>query len=350
MGQKDNPILEKFRLQKIEGVGPTKEKRMNENGIKYLQDICMLSTQTLARITNGKESEWEDIWLKTKEKLEEMDAVRKSEMIFREDLEYERNLPKLKVGCESLDYLFDGGIPRETLTEFFGKFGSGKTQILMTIAVEAIQSGKKVVFIDCENTFSVKRFLEIAKNRGYIKSEEDEDRFFDNFQKYLCTNSLETRKVLENLTEYVLENNVEVVLVDGVIGQIRKEFGGRAELSDRQQYLKPFMERLGSMPLYLRCWVFFSNQVLESADVMFGGDPTRPIGGNIVGHEATHRVYLKHFDTSDKKWAAKIWDSPHHSRQEVIFILGAKGVEDTEDEVKRIRKLQEKSEEDGEKE
>ena len=101
------------------------------------------------------------------------------------------------------------------------------------------------------------------------------------------------------------------------------------------------MERLGSLPIYLRCWVVFTNQVMETADgSMFGGDPVRPIGGNIVGHEATYRVYFSHFDTSDKKWKAKIWDSPEHSRQELIFKLGAKGVEDHEDEIKRIHKLQ----------
>jgi len=299
----DESILEKFRLTKIEGVGESKEKRMNENGIKYLQDICMLSPQTLARITGAKIGEWEGWWLKTKEKLEELGAVRKSCVSVREDYEYEKNLERLSVGCETLDYLFSGGIPKESLTEFFGKFGSGKTQILITIAVEAIQAGKKVIFIDCENTFKVERFLGIARARGYIKNEEDKNKFFDGFRKILCTNSLETRKVLENLTECVLKDGVDVILVDGVIGQIRTEFGGRAELSDRQQYLKPFMERLGSLPIYLRCWVVFTNQVMETADgSMFGGDPVRPIGGNIVGHEATYRVYFSHFDTSDKKW------------------------------------------------
>lgn len=340
--KEDEPILEKFRLSKIDGIGPTKEKRMNDNGIKYLQDICMLSPHTLTRITNGELPEWEKIWIKTKEKLESMGAVRKSYVGIKEDYEYEKNLERLSLGCETLDYLFGGGVPKESLTEFFGKFGSGKTQILITIAVEAIQRGKKVILIDCENTFKVERFLGIARARGYIKNQDDEEKFFNSFRKMGCSNSLETRKVLENLTECMLKDSIDVILVDGVIGQIRKEYIGRSELSDRQQYLKPFMERLGSLPMYLRCWVFFSNQVTETPD-SFGTDPIRPIGGNVVGHEATYRVYFSHFDTSDVKWRAKIWDSPEHSRQELVFKLGAKGVEDNEEQLAKIKKLQDEN-------
>jgi len=197
--EEDISELDKFKLTTITGIGPSKEKRMEESGIRYLQDVCMLSPQTLARITGATIPEWEKIWLKSKEKLESLGAVRKSEVTVKEDYEYEQNLEVLSVGCESLDYMFGGGIGKESLTEFFGKFGSGKTQILMTIAVEAIQRGKKVIFIDCENTFKVKRFLEIARTRGYINNDEDQEKFFNGFRKILCSNSLETRKVLENL-------------------------------------------------------------------------------------------------------------------------------------------------------
>lgn len=326
-----------FALDKIEGIGPTRKKRLEEGGIKYLQDMCMVSPQSLARTTGLDEPECEKIWLKTREKLEEMKVIRPSEMTVLEELKYEKEIPRLSTKCLAIDSLFGGGIPQETSTEVFGKFGTGKTQFILTLCVEAMHEGYNIIVVDCENTFKITRLLEIAVAKGYIIGEEEPDKFLSKMKKYNCSNSFETRSVLENLTGYVLENNVKLIVVDGVIGQIRKEFEGRGELSDRQQYLKPFMERLGSMPVFLKCWVVFSNQVLESAENNPYVDPVRPVGGNVVGHEATYRLYLKN-SGSVTIWTARMWDSPEHARKDVKFVLNAKGVDDNEEEKEKILK------------
>lgn len=332
--KEENP----YDLGKIEGVGPTRKKRLEESGIKFLQDICMISPQTLARITGLDEKPTcEKIWLNTRQRLEELNVIRPAEMTVKEELEYEENIPRLSTRCIAIDSLFDGGIPQETSTEVFGKFGTGKTQFILTLCVEAINDGHEIVVVDCEGTFKIKRLIQIAEARGYIKNEEDKEKFLSKMKKYTTSNSFETRSVLENLTGYVLEKNVKLIVVDGVIGQIRKEFEGRGELSDRQQYLKPFMERLGSMPSFLRCWVVYSNQVLESAENNPYVDPVRPVGGNVVGHEATYRLYFKN-SGSVTTWTARMWDSPEHARKDVKFVLNTKGVDDNEEEKEKILK------------
>ena len=70
---------------------------------------------------------------------------------------------------------------------------------------------------------------------------------------------------------------------------------------------------------------------MASPDVFFG-DPTRPIGGNVVAHTSTYRIYLK---KSGKKRIARMVDSPHHPEQEVIFGLGEAGVIDPDSETKK---------------
>ena len=74
-----------------------------------------------------------------------------------------------------------------------------------------------------------------------------------------------------------------------------------------------------------------TNQVMSSPDQFFG-DPTKPIGGNVVAHTSTYRVYLK---KSGKKRIARMVDSPHHPEMDVIFALGEAGVQDPEDATKK---------------
>ena len=73
---------------------------------------------------------------------------------------------------------------------------------------------------------------------------------------------------------------------------------------------------------------------MASPDVFFG-DPTRPIGGNVVAHTSTYRIYFK---KSGKKRIARMVDSPHHPEEEVIFALGEAGVIDPEDAEKKTKK------------
>ena len=70
---------------------------------------------------------------------------------------------------------------------------------------------------------------------------------------------------------------------------------------------------------------------MASPDVFFG-DPTRPIGGNVVAHTSTYRIYFK---KSGKNRIARMVDSPHHPEQEIIFGLGEAGVIDPDSETKK---------------
>ena len=78
---------------------------------------------------------------------------------------------------------------------------------------------------------------------------------------------------------------------------------------------------------------------MASPDVFFG-DPTRPIGGNVVAHTSTYRIYFK---KSGKKRIARMVDSPHHPEEEVIFALGEAGVIDPEEAEKKTKKTAKKA-------
>jgi DNA repair protein RadA len=111
----------------------------------------------------------------------------------------------------------------------------------------------------------------------------------------------------------------------------RAEYLGRGTLSVRQQRLNKFVHLLVRIAEIYNCAALATNQVMASPDVFFG-DPTRPIGGNVVAHTSTYRIYFK---KSGKKRIARMVDSPHHPEQEVIFALDEAGVVDPDSDTKK---------------
>ena len=122
-----------------------------------------------------------------------------------------------------------------------------------------------------------------------------------------------------------------MLIVDSAVGLFRSEYLGRGTLSERQQRLNKFVHLLVRIAEIYNCAALATNQVMSSPDVFFG-DPTRPIGGNVVAHTSTYRIYFK---KSGKKRIARMVDSPHHPEQEVIFALGEGGVVDPDSDTKK---------------
>jgi DNA repair protein RadB len=70
-------------------------------------------------------------------------------------------LDRLPSGCQSLDLLLSGGFESGIITQLYGEAGTGKSNIAMQLAVQAVARGLRVIFIDTEG-FSAERFKQIA--------------------------------------------------------------------------------------------------------------------------------------------------------------------------------------------
>jgi DNA repair protein RadB len=70
-------------------------------------------------------------------------------------------LDRLPSGCQSLDLLLGGGFESGIITQLYGESGTGKSNIVMQLAVQAVARGLRVIFIDTEG-FSAERFKQIA--------------------------------------------------------------------------------------------------------------------------------------------------------------------------------------------
>ena len=171
------------------------------------------------------------------------------------------------------------------MTEAYGAFGSGKTQLGLTLAVNVqlpIEKGGangKAVFIDTEGTFRPSRIKQIAEGVG-----ANPDKVLKNILVARAFNSDHQILLLDKVTEMIKDGEpIKLVIIDSLTAHFRAEFSGRGQLADRQQKLNRYLHDLMRLAEQHNLAVYVTNQVMSNPAMMFG-DPTTPIGGNIVGH------------------------------------------------------------------
>ncbi|MBM3896657.1 MAG: DNA repair and recombination protein RadA [Thaumarchaeota archaeon] len=327
--------MDELRLDSLDGVGPVTTKKLTDAGIHNIMDLIIRGPVEVAEITGMDKETAEKIVNKARQQLVEEGLIAKDFVSATEIYKRRQDIGKISTGTNCLDLLFDGGVETQALTEVYGEFGSGKTQFCHTMCVN-VQKPKEqggqdggVLYIDTENTFRPERIVSIAKANGM-----NPEKVLDRIIVARAYNSAHQILILEEAGPIIKENNIKLIVADSAAGLFRAEYLGRGTLSERQQRLNKFVHLLVRTAETYNCAAIATNQVMSSPDVFFG-DPTRPIGGNIVAHTSTYRVYFK---KSGKKRIARMVDSPHHPEQEVIFTLTEAGISDPEEDTKKKKK------------
>ena len=240
------------------------------------------------------------------------------------------NVSHVTMGSDNLNELLGGkGIVSRSITEAYGAYGSGKTQLGLTLAVNVqlpLDKGGangKCVFIDTEGTFRPKRIREIAEAIG-----ANPEKVLKNIFVARAFNSDHQILLLEKIGEMIKKGEpIKLVIIDSLTAHFRAEFSGRGQLADRQQKLNRYLHNLMKLAETHNLAVYVTNQVMANPAQMFG-DPTTPIGGNILGHASTYRMYLRRGKKGSR--VAKLIDSPNLPDNETIFFLTDAGVVDEE--------------------
>lgn len=327
--------MDELRLDSLDGVGPVTTKKLTDAGIHNIMDLLVRGPVEVSEITGMDKETAEKIVNKARQQLVEEGLIAKDFVSATEIYKRRQDIGKISTGTNCLDLLFDGGVETQALTEVYGEFGSGKTQFCHTMCVNVQkpkeQGGQEggVLYIDTENTFRPERIVSIAKANGM-----DPEKVLDRIIVARAYNSAHQILILEEAGPIIKENNIKLIVADSAAGLFRAEYLGRGTLSERQQRLNKFVHLLVRTAETYNCAAIATNQVMSSPDVFFG-DPTRPIGGHIIAHTSTYRVYFK---KSGKKRIARMVDSPHHPEQEVIFMLTEAGISDPEEDTKKKKK------------
>jgi len=333
-----------MKLSELPGVGPVTEKKFNDVGIFTAEQIINYSPADVQDITGMKSISVRNLFVMVRDKLIEAGTITETFRKGSKVLEDRKDLEYIKIGISSLDKLFGNGIETKATTEIYGEFGSGKTQFCHTMAVRAQLPknkgglGGKVLWIDSENTFRPDRIVTIAKHMGL-----DPDKALDNIIHSKAFNSTFQQIILEESENIIKKENIRLIISDSATGLFRSDYVGRGNLSNRQGALNKYVTRASRISETYNCAVILTNQVYSSPDQQWG-DTTRPVGGHVVAHSSTYRIYFK---KSGKNRIAKMIDSPSHAETEVMFALSDGGVVDVEtrdQEIKDAKKEAAKSE------
>ena len=313
---------EEPKLTDIPGIGPGIAAKLEAAGVYDLMGLAVMSPPALSELAGvGEAIARKAIQAaRTMMKLGFMDGIEFSKK--REDVGH------ISTGSSNLNKLLGGkGVETKALTEAYGAFGSGKTQLGLTLAVN-VQLPKdqggcdgKAVFIDTEGTFRPERIRQIAEGIG-----ANPEKVLKNVLVARAFNSDHQILLLDKINEMIKEGEpIKIVIIDSLTAHFRAEFAGRGQLADRQQKLNRYLHSLMKLAEQHNLAVYVTNQVMVNPAMMFG-DPTVAIGGNIVGHASTFRMYFRRGKQGSR--VAKLIDSPNLPDNETVFYVTEKGLRD----------------------
>jgi len=325
-------IMNEMSIEELPGIGPATAEKLRDAGFNSVEAIAVASPAELAGTAEIGESTASKIIMAARRSadvggFETGDAI----------LERRKEVGRLSMGCTEVDRMMGGGFETQAITEVYGEFGSGKTQIAHQLAVNAqlpVDKGGlngSVILIDTENTFRPDRIAQMVKGlSNRYETEYEPEEFLKNIHVARAYNSNHQILLMESASELAdslrdTEKPVRLLIVDSLTAHFRAEYVGRGTLADRQQKLNKHLHNIMRFADLNNAMVFVTNQVMSKPDAFFG-DPTKPIGGHILGHTSTFRIYLR--KSKGDKRVAKLVDSPNLPDGEALFSVTPEGLVD----------------------
>jgi len=307
-----------LKITDLPGVGAATAEKLEIVGYTDLMSIAVASPRELIEATGMTEPAVKKLIAVARNSLD-MGFESGEELLRRRAKVF-----KVTTGCKAFDAMLGGGIESGSITETYAQYGGGKTQLAHALCVNMLKQDETAiaVYIDTEGTFRPERIEQFAKGVGLDASDAlrriKVARAFNADHQMLLAEKVEDLIKKQNC-------NVKLVIVDSLTSHFRAEFIGRGALAERQQKINKHMHVLLKVANVFNLIVYVTNQVMSRPDQFFG-DPTEAIGGNIVGHNSTFRVYLRRGKKNSR--VAKLVDSPNLPDSECGFYITEEGLKD----------------------
>jgi len=312
------------RLEDLPGVGPATAQKLRELGFHTVESLATAAARELEPAGIGE-----------KKALEVISAARSSISLsfIRADelLKMRQSVLRLTSGSKAIDELLDSGLETQTITEFYGEYGSGKSQLCHQMCVNVQLPPERgglnggALYVDTENTFRTERIVQMARHLGLNPDEVVKNIIFA--EAYTSDHQM---FLLENSDKIIKENNIRLIIVDSLTAHFRSEYLGREMLAERQQKLNKHMHRLIRLARAFNAVAVVTNQVMAKPDVFFG-DAVHPVGGHVVAHTSHTRVFLRKSSRGPTR-IARLVSSPYLPEGERVFKVTENGVEDLTEE------------------
>ena len=316
-------------IEDLPGVGPATAQKLRDLGYHTVESLAMATARELEPVGVGEKKAFS--FIEAARSSIGVSFIRADEL-----LKMRQNVLRLSTGSKAIDKIVDGGLETQTITEFYGEYGSGKSQICHQLCVNIQLPPERgglngaALYVDTENTFRLERIIQMSKHAGL-----DPEQVAKNIIYAEAYTSDHQIFLLENADEIIKANNVKLIIVDSLTGHFRSEYLGREMLAPRQQKLNKHMHKLIGLARAFNAVAVVTNQVMAKPDVFFG-DAVSPIGGHIVGHTSHTRIYLRKASRGPVR-IARLVSSPYLPEGEEIFKVTENGIEDVSEEEKATK-------------
>lgn len=221
---------------------------------------------------------------------------------------------RLSTGCSALDDLLGGGFPRGAVSQVYGEPSTGKTNICMQTAVETVENGGGVAYIDTEG-LSLDRLRQIG-------GDGIEDRAHEFIVKdvYDFDEQAVAVRDVEDLAA-----DTDLVVLDSATGLYRVERDDGDDESALRRLTRQITQLTGMARRYDLA-VVVTNQIYTAVESTT--DDVAPLGGRAMEHWTKIILRLERSAVSDKRKAIV---EKHPSRQAGVdaeFRITDAGVED----------------------
>ena len=320
----DNGNDEIFDIDILNDIGPATKSSLKEAGFRSIKDLVIRGPIDIAEATGIAMEKCTFLCNRARELLEDIGVFDKPFITANQLYEKRKSEFRITTGSKNLDELLGGGIETRAITELYGEFGTGKSQICHTLCLTVQETEDKhnisrALYVDTENTFRPERIASIASARKI-----DPNRALENVIVAKAYNSSHQEVIIQESANIINLHNIKIMIVDSIVSHYRAEFLGRSFLSERQQRINRLLHILLRIAETCKIAVVITNQIQSSPDAIFG-DPNKATGGNVMAHTSTYRIYLK---KAGKNRIARMVDSPYHSEREVLFTINEQGVGD----------------------
>ncbi|MFW9996961.1 MAG: DNA repair and recombination protein RadA [Candidatus Odinarchaeota archaeon] len=302
-------------------IRPSLAEKLKKHGITTTGVLATMSAKQLANTVSGVGDTIAQRLVASAREYHGL-GVKKARLVYAQ----QKSRRKISTGLTGLDGILQGGVETGVITEFYGAFNSGKTQLCHQLSVlvqRPVEEGgldKACAWIDTEGTWYGDRPQAIATRFGM-----DPDAVLDGIYIARSYNSDEQMALTNQIIEELDEFNVGLIVIDSLIAHFRAEYIGRGTLASRQQTISNYLEMIQRPVSLAGVAVVVTNQVSANPDPYSPGGPERAVGGHVVSHATGHRVYLK---GKSKSVTASVIDSPILPQDKCEFTITAGGLED----------------------
>jgi DNA repair protein RadA len=329
--EKAEPVADKYeRLEDLPGVGPATAQKLRELGFNTVESLATAAIRELEPAGIGEKKALDVI--RAARSTLSLSFIRADEL-----LKMRQSVLRLTSGSKAIDEILGGGLETQTITEIYGEYGSGKSQLCHQMCVNVqlpIERGGLAggaLYVDTENTFRTERIIQMSNHLGVnpediVKNIVYAEAYTSDHQMFL----------LENADKIVKDNKIRLIIVDSLTAHFRSEYLGREMLAERQQKLNKHMHRLIRLARAFNAVAVVTNQVMAKPDVFFG-DAVHPVGGHIVAHTSHTRVFLRKSSRGPTR-IARLVSSPYLPEGERVFKVTENGVEDLSEEDQQGRR------------